>query len=466
MIGYILKIIIFFNYFVLFYFIILNGTYLLMTILSFFAIRRYMNESRLVKHQRLFHSSFYKPITVVAPAYNEESTIVESVKSMLQLNYPEFEIIVVNDGSSDRTLEILKEGYKLRRSFLPYQKLIPCKNIMGIYASEDYPNLVVVDKINGGKADALNAGINVAKYPLVSTIDSDSLLEPDAMLRLVRPFLDDKKTIAVGGIVRIANECKIEVGKVVEVNLSAKWLPKFQIVEYLRSFLFGRVGLGTLNSLLIISGAFGLFKKETIVEYGGYLHGTVGEDMELIVRMHRHAREKNKPYRITLVPEPVCWTEVPETLKALERQRNRWHRGLADSLWIHKKMLLNPLYGIVGLFAMPFYFFFEMLGPIVELLGYIVVPASLYFHVISVRFAVLFFFVAFVFGVVLSLSSLVLEELSFRRYPKYSHVLKLFVFAVFENFGYRQLHIWWRFKGIIDFLRGSKKWGKMERKGF
>jgi cellulose synthase/poly-beta-1,6-N-acetylglucosamine synthase-like glycosyltransferase len=464
--GFILKIIFFFNYYVLFYFITLNGIYFLMTILSFFTIRRYMNEYRMIKHRRVFHSSFYNPITVIAPAYNEESAIVESVKSMLQLNYPEFEIIVVNDGSSDRTLEILKEGYKLRKSLLPYQKLIPCKDIKGIYASKDYPNLVVVDKINGGKADALNAGINVAKYPLVSSIDSDSLLEPDAMLKLVRPFLDDKKTIAVGGIVRIANNCKIVAGKMVEVKLSTKWLPKFQIVEYLRAFLFGRVGLDALNSLLIISGAFGLFKKAAIVENGGYLIDSVGEDMELIIRMHRHMREKNKPYRVTFVPEPVCWTEVPETLKVLGRQRNRWHRGLIDSLWIHKKMLLNPRYGIVGLFAMPFFFFFEMLGPIVELLGYIVVPLSLYFHVINVQFAVLFFFVAFVFGIVLSLSSLVLEELSFRRYPKYSQVLQLFVCAVLENFGYRQLHAWWRFKGIIDFFKGSKQWGKMEKKGF
>ena len=224
--------------------------------------------------------------------------------------------------------------------------------------------------------------------------------------------------------------------------------------------------MDALNSLLIISGAFGLFKKAAIVENGGYLIDSVGEDMELIIRMHRHMREKNKPYRVTFVPEPVCWTEVPETLKVLGRQRNRWHRGLIDSLWIHKKMLLNPRYGIVGLFAMPFFFFFEMLGPIVELLGYIVVPLSLYFHVINVQFAVLFFFVAFVFGIVLSLSSLVLEELSFRRYPKYSQVLQLFVFAVLENFGYRQLHAWWRFKGIIDFFKGSKQWGKMEKKGF
>ena len=461
----IIKIVLSYNYFVLFYFVILNGTYIFITILSFFAIRKYIKEYHLIKHKRLFQSSFYKPISIIAPAYNEESSILESTKSLLQLHYPEFEIIVVNDGSTDKTLEILKTGYKLKKSFRPYQKLIPCKDIKEIYISEEYPNLVVVDKINGRKADALNAGINVSKFPLFSAIDSDSLLEPDVMLKLVRPFLDNPKTIAVGGIVRIANGCKIRAGEVIEINLSRKWLPNFQIVEYLRAFLFGRVGWDVLNGLLVISGAFGLFKKQVIIEAGGYKHDTVGEDMELIVRIHRLMREKNRPYRITFIAEPVCWTEVPESLKVLGRQRNRWQRGLIDSLLTHKKMLFNPRYGVVGLFAMPFFFFFEMLGPIVEFTGYIVFAFSWFFHIINIQFAILFLFVAIVLGIVLSLNSLVLEELSFRKYPKYSHILKLFVFSIIENFGYRQLHTWWRFKGIIDYIRGKKEWGKMERKG-
>ena len=424
-----------------------------------------MREFHLVKHKRLFQSHFF-PITIIAPAYNEESTIFESVKSLLQLEYPDFEIIIVNDGSTDRTFEILKKGYGLKKSFRPYQKLLTCTEIKGIYTSKKYPELVCIDKINGGKADALNAGINVAKYPFVSVIDSDSILEPDVMLKLIRPFMDDEKTIAVGGIIRVANGCKVVAGKVVEIGLSPRWLPNFQIVEYLRAFLFGRVGWDALNSLLIISGAFGLYKRKVLLEIGGYKQDTVGEDIELVVRMHRHMREKNEPYRITFIPEPVCWTEVPETLKVLGRQRNRWQRGLVDSLWTHKKMLLNPRYGIVGIFAMPFFFLFEMLGPVVELTGYVVFAISWYFHIINVQFAVLFLIVAIVLGVVLSLSALVVEELSFRKYPKYSHVFKLVVFSVFENFGFRQLNTFWRFRGIIDFLRGIKEWGKMEKKEF
>ena len=424
-----------------------------------------MREYHLVNNKLLFRSTFFKPISILAPAYNEEVTIVESVSSLLQLHYPEFEVIVINDGSNDKTMKKLKSNFNLEKSFRSFQNSVPCKKIIEIYKSKDHPNLVVVDKVNGGKADALNAGINISRYPLVSCIDSDSILESEVMLKLVRPFLDDVRTIAVGGIVRAVNGCKVRAGEVIEINLPKKMLPNFQIVEYFRSFLFGRVGWDVLNGLLVISGAFGLFKKDIVVESGGYRHDTIGEDMELVVRMHRIMRERNIPYRITFVAEPVCWTEVPESAKILGRQRNRWQRGLIETLLFHKKMLLNPRYGVIGLFAMPFFFFFEMLGPIVEVTGYIVFFISWYLGIINVNFAILFLTVAIVLGVVLSLASLVLEELSFHKYPKYSHILKLFAYSIFENFGYRQLHSWWRFRGIIDFIRGKKQWGKMERKG-
>jgi len=457
--------VLYYNYFVLVYFIVLNSTYLLMTVLSFFSIRRYMREYHLVKHRRLFQSSFYKPISIVAPAFNEEATIVESVRSLLQLHYPEYEIIVVNDGSTDSTLDKLKLALNLKISLKPIQYVITCKKIKNVYISEDYANLVIVDKENGRKADALNAGINIARYPLVSVIDSDSVLEPDVMLKLVRPFLDDARTIAVGGIVRVVNGCTVRAGEVTEIRLSKKILPNIQIIEYLRSFLFGRVGWDILNSLLVISGAFGLFRKDVVIESGGYRHDTVGEDMELVVRMHRFMRERRLPYRVTFVAEPVCWTEVPESLKILSRQRNRWQRGLIESLLIHKKMLFNPAFGVVGMLGMPFFFFFEMFGPVVEFTGYVVFGFSWYFGVINLQFAVLFLTVAVIFGIVLSLGSLVLEELSFRKYPKISHIFILFIISIMENFGYRQIHSWWRLKGTLDFLRGKKQWGKMERKG-
>ncbi|MFC1513687.1 glycosyltransferase [candidate division KSB1 bacterium] len=462
---YFFKLLFYYNYFVLGYFVVLNSIYLFMTFLSFISIRKYMREYYLIKHKRLFQSTFYKPISIIAPAYNEEATIVASITSLLQLRYPEFEVIVVNDGSSDNTLEILKSSFGLEISLRPVHYYIKCEKILGVYRSKDYANLVVVNKVNGRKADALNAGINISKYPLISVIDADSVLEPDVMLKMIRPFLDDIRTVAVGGIVRVVNGCTVRSGEVTEINLTRRLLPNFQIVEYLRSFLFGRVGWDVFNSLLVISGAFGLFRKDVVIQSGGYLHETVGEDMELVVRIHRTMREKKIPYKVTFVAEPVCWTEVPESVKILGRQRNRWQRGLIDSLLLHKKMLLNPKYGVVGMFAMPFFFLFEMLGPLVEFTGFVLFFFSWYFGIVNVQFAILFLLVAVIFGVVLSLASLVLEELSFRKYPKVSHILILFLFGILENFGYRQLHSWWRFKGIIDYFRGKKQWGKMERKG-
>lgn len=455
-----------FNQFMLFYFLVVNGVYILLTGLSFFAIRRYLQEHLLSRSSlRVFQSSFYKPVSILAPAYNEQNTIADNVRSLMQLHYPEFEIIIINDGSKDDTLGVLRREYRLRPSRRPFETQIPCRTIRGVYVSDDYPRLVVVDKENGGKADALNAGINVARYPLVSSIDADSLLEHDVMLKLVRPFLDSSRTIAVGGIVRVANGCTIRGGEVVEIGLSGKWLPNFQIVEYLRSFLFGRVGWDVLNGLLIISGAFGVFRKDAVIGCGGYRHDTVGEDMELVVRLHRTMRERKEPYRITFVPEPVCWTEVPESMQMLSRQRNRWQRGLIETLLSHRGMIFNPRYGVVGCLVLPFYLFFEMLAPAVELAGYIVFAFSWGFGIINTGFAILFLAAAVLLGIVLSLSALVLEELSFRKYPRIRHIFKLFLFAVLENFGYRQIHSLWRMQGTWAFLRGEKKWGAMDRVG-
>ena len=455
-----------YNWLVLLYFLGINGVYISLNLLSFFVIKRYLGERKTTELGKVFQSTFFKPISVITPAYNEEGTIAESVKSLLQLQYPQHEVVVVNDGSKDNTLSVLVERYKMVEAPITYPTQIDCSRIKQVYVSPQYTNLVLVDKENGGKGDALNAGINIARYPLVCSIDADSLLESKALLKVVRPFLENPNTVAVGGIVRIANGCEVRSGQVIEVGMPKNSLARFQIVEYLRAFLFGRIGWDALNSMLIVSGAFGLFSKAAVVECGGYRNDTVGEDMELVVRLHRIMREKKRNYRITFIPDPVCWTEVPEKLKILSRQRNRWQRGLIDSMFLNIKMLFNPKYGTIGLLAMPFFFFFEMLGPMVEFTGYIVFFASWYFNIVSFTFAILFLAVAIVLGIVLSVGSLVLEELSFRRYPRISHLVMFFAYAVLENFGYRQLNTWWRFKGCFDHVLGKKGWGKMERKGF
>lgn len=451
---------------VLVYFLVLNGTYIAMNFVSFVSVRSYVSEMQAVRYEEIFQSSFYQPISVLSPAYNEEATVVSAVQSLLQLKYPEFEVVVINDGSKDKTLELLIEAYKLKKIPRTYAKKIDFKPIRGIYSSKDFPELIVIDKENGGKADALNAGITVSKYPLFCTLDADSLLERDCLLKVSRPFIENPDVIAVGGIVRIANGCDIQHGEVMHIGVAKSGLVRFQIIEYLRAFLFGRVGWATINALLVISGAFGLYKKKTVLEAGGYDTHNVGEDMELVVRLHRHMRYTRQKYRIVFVPDPVCWTEAPEDFKTLGKQRSRWQQGLKEALMNSKQMLLNPRYGAVGLLAMPFFFFMEMLGPVIEFTGYFVFLASWYFGLVSPFYALMFLGAAILLGVVLSTGSLVLEEMTFRRYPRLRDVLILFAYSILENFGYRQLHAWWRMKGLINSLTGKHSWGEMERKGF
>ena len=465
--GILMSIMLVLNVAILGYFIAINGVYSVLLLISYFSILKYQRRIQHEQWRRVIQSPLTIPVSVIAPAYNEEFTIVESVKSLLMLEYAEFEVIVVNDGSNDKTLEKLKIAFNLQLIPADIEARVPAKPILGIYRSPDNRSLVVVDKTNGGKADALNAGINVSRYPVICAIDADSLIEGNALLRVTKPFQERfSKVVAVGGIVRVANGCNIEAGRVVKVGLPHGWLPMIQTVEYLRAFLFGRSGWSALHSLLIISGAFGVFRKDVVIAIGGYRHDTVGEDMELVVRMPRYLREHQRKYEMHFLADPVCWTEVPESLKTLGRQRNRWQRGLIDSLRIHRKMMLNPRYGLIGMVAFPYFVFFEMLAPIVEMSGYIIIPLSFALGIVNFPFFALFLTVAILIGVILSTGSVVLEELSFRRYPKTSDLLRLVVFGFLENFGYRQLTSWWRLKGFWDYFRGNTAWGKMERKGF
>ena len=449
------------------YFAVINGFYFILLMLSYFSLLKYRRRTEHEQWRRVVQSPLTVGVSVLAPAYNEESTIEESVKSLLTLEYADYEVVVVNDGSTDGTLEQLKRVFGLHQIPMDTDMRLPCQEIIEIYRSPDNPRLVVANKLNGGKADALNAGINVSSHPLICVIDADSLIEGEALLRATRPFLEKPETtVAVGGSVRVANGCDIVAGRIVRVGLANGVLPLIQTVEYLRTFLFGRLGWSTINCLLIISGAFGVFRKDIAIAAGGYRDGAVGEDMELVVRMHRHLREQQKPYRIYFLPDPVCWTEVPESMAALGGQRNRWQRGLIESLLLHRKMLFNPRYGAIGLFAVPYFFLFEMLAPLIELLGLFVVSASYATGLLDIEFFVLFLAVAILLGAVLTTGTLVLEELTFRRYSETRELLKLIAAAFAENLGYRQLTMWWRIKGWWDYLKGDREWGRMDRKGF
>lgn len=454
-----------FSILVVIYFVVINSVYLVLIGISFYHIRRQLKEKDVYRLEGLFSSNLYSPISIIAPAFNEEATIVASVKSLLQLRYPNYEVIVVNDGSKDRTIQVLINEFKLKRVKRYVPLILDHKPIKAIYKSTIYPDLVVVDKENGRKADALNAGINVCRNDLFCAIDADCVLEPEVLQNMLKTFIEDDTTIAVGGIVRVANDCVIEGNEIKEIRFPKNFLPRIQVVEYLRAFLFGRVGWDYLDSLLIISGAFGIFDRNAVLKVGGYLHDTVGEDMELVVRLHKYHRENKIPYRVRFLPEPVCWTEVPEDYKVLSRQRNRWQRGLADTLYRHKEMLFNPKYGRLGLFAVPFFFVFELLAPVVELLGWLVFIVSLLFGLINWPFALVFLSAAVLFGMILSISSILCEEFTYRRYPKLKDIMLMILFAFVENFGFRQVHMWWRLKGIVDFLKGNKSWGEMTRKG-
>jgi len=462
---FLISVLYFYNYLVVFYFIAINIIYILLNFLSFFEIRKYVRENRVVNTGIVFRSNFYIPVSVLMPAYNESRNIVDSVKSMLQLHYPEFEIIVINDGSKDDTAERLKAAYKMTEvSFEPSNSL-PCKNVRGIYVSKTHRNLIMIDKQNGGKADALNAGVNYSRYPLFCALDADSVLDNESILKISRAFIEEPDIIAAGGIIRVINGCRIEAGEVVSIDLPASALAKFQIIEYLRGFLFGRTGWSAINSMLIISGAFGIFKKKEIVEAGGYRSDTVGEDMELVVRLYNKYRPEKK-MKIKFIPDPVCYTEVPEALGVLSRQRNRWQRGLIDSLLLNMNMLFNPRYGSVGLIAMPFFVFFEMLGPVIEFSGYIVFLVSLWLGIVNYKFVLLFMMASISLGIILSVSSILLEELTFKKYSSVSQASWLFLYSVLENFGYKQLNTYFRFRGTIDYILGNKHWGEMTRLGF
>jgi cellulose synthase/poly-beta-1,6-N-acetylglucosamine synthase-like glycosyltransferase len=408
------------------------------------------------------------PIALLAPAYNEAPTVVESVRSLLSIRYPDFEIVVINDGSTDATLQILIDTFSLELTHSrDYELVVEHHPIRGLYATSLHPRLLVIDKENGGKADALNAGINLATAPIVCSMDADSLLEPDSLLRAVQPFLEDpQRVIAVGGTIRVANGCTISDGRIVKIGAPRNLLALMQTVEYLRAFLMARLAWSQIGALTIISGAFGLFRRAAVLEIGGYAHGTVGEDMELVVRLHRHFRDAKKPYRIAFVPEPVCWTEAPESLSALARQRARWHRGALETFDRHRRMAFNPKYGAVGMVGFGWIVLSDVIGPPTEMLGYLLIPTWWWFGVLSTDYLLAFVAVTFAFGVALSVGALALEESELHRFPRARDLVVLTGAAILENFGYRQLNQLWRLRGTVDWLRGSRSWGEMTRKGF
>jgi cellulose synthase/poly-beta-1,6-N-acetylglucosamine synthase-like glycosyltransferase len=450
-----------FQIIIILYFLILNSAYTVFTILALFDIRNYAARASYHKILNRLTGSYYRPLSILVPAYNEEKTIIANIKNLLALDYPEFEVILVNDGSTDSTLERLKEAFRLVTVERPLRLTVRHKPIRRIFTSIDYPNLIVIDKERGGKADALNAGINVSSYPIFCSIDADSLPERGALLRASRLFVEDKRVIATGGIVRVLNGSKVENGVVTEVRAPRKAIECFQAVEYVRAFFTGRTAWSHMGSLMIISGTFGLFRKDMAQAIGGYRE-TVGEDMDLVVRLHRHCRKEGIPYRIIFVPDPICFTQVPSDLKSLLKQRNRWHRGLIDSLCFSRGMFLNPLYGAIGTTGFLYFGLVEGLGPIVEFLGYAGFILFFIFGFLSKEFALLFFVIAILWSMWINVGSVLLDDILYKRYRSLKDLLKLCLFGFLEMLGYRQLITVERMIATFTFWR--KDWGKPERR--
>ncbi|AZZ36849.1 glycosyl transferase [Bdellovibrio sp. qaytius] len=453
--------------FSIYYFFTVNTIYFILLVLAILSIKKQLRTRQLIESMKERFSVFAPSISVLAPAYNEEATISESIKSFMMLDYPKYEVIVINDGSKDQTLAKLKETFMLEPEEMFYDDLLSKTKIRGTYRSKLHPNLIVIDKENGGKADALNMGIGFSQMDVFCAVDSDSVLESDALLRIVVPFIEDpKRTIASGGTIRIANGSTIKHGRVIDAQLPEKYLPLMQVIEYTRAFLCGRIGWNVFNATLVVSGAFGLFSRDAVKKIGGYLEGSIGEDMELVVRIHRYYRLLKEPYRVVFVPDPVCWTEAPETVSVLQRQRNRWQRGLADTLMKNKDMFFNPKFGFLGFFAIPYYIFVELLGPVVEVFSYVALIVGFTFQFLDQETFMLFFIAGVLYGVIMSIASVILGEVYFSKYPKVTQFLSLIGISFIEAFGYRQMNMWWRIQGLIDYWQGKKAWGQMQRSGF
>ncbi|HEV2618144.1 MAG TPA: glycosyltransferase family 2 protein [Candidatus Acidoferrales bacterium] len=444
-----------------------NLSYAVLLIVALLSSRAHHQHLASLRLERIKASPLTPPITLIAPAHNEEASIIPSVRSLLRIDYPELEVVVVNDGSEDRTLARLREEFDLQAARLLYISELATAPVRGVYRSAVEPRLIVVDKNAGGsKADAVNAGLNAATSPYTCVVDSDSMLEPDALLRIMVKILEDPKhVVAAGGIVRVLNGCDLANGRIRRVRLPRNPMVIFQVIEYLRAFLIGREGWASGNMLTIISGAFGLFRRDVIMSVGGYRASSIGEDFDLVARIHRKMLDEKKEYRITFVPDPVCWTEVPPTAKALGRQRARWQKGLMDVLWSNRDMLFRRRYGRMGAIALPYLWIFEFLAPVLEILGIVTIILAATVGALSRGFFIEFVIYGYLFAAMISVGAVLQEELTYRRYNDWRDVAWLVLCCFLEQFPYRQMHLIWRLQGMWQYARGDVVWRSIERVG-
>lgn len=455
----------FFQTLILIYMFIVIGVYVIMLIFSLIELYRGRNISRESVDEELQDVDYVYPLSILVPAYNESINIINTVQSLLSSRYPEYEIIIINDGSKDDTLEVAITHFKMKKVHRVIQTTLPSKDVRGVYQSTIDPRILMIDKENGGKADSLNSGINLSKYPYFCSIDGDCILGETSLVQVMEAFVKDPNVIAAGGNVKIANGSDIQMGTLMHYGMSDKPLVMMQVIEYFRAFLMGRITFSRFNMVFIISGAFSIFSKKEVVEVGGYLRDTIGEDMELVVRLHRLIRKKQKSKKIKFLPYPVCWTEAPETYQQLKRQRSRWHQGLMESLWRNKQIFANPKYGKLGFIAFPYFLFIECLGPIIEFAGYLYVIFAFFTGGVYLEFALLLLLLFVINGALFSMVSVIMESWLMKRYISVKDIWRLFVLAITEIFWYKPCTLWFRLLGLWNYARGKSSWGEMVRKG-
>ncbi|MCK8059601.1 MULTISPECIES: glycosyltransferase family 2 protein [unclassified Fusibacter] len=406
------------------------------------------------------------PISVLVPAYNEEVTIADCILSLITLDYPEYEVVIIDDGSKDGTVDHLIESFNLEQTARPVRKLLGTKPYHEIYTRNINGVMVtLVKKENGGKADALNMGVNISRYPYVVALDADSmLLKKDSLKKISMPIMEDERTVAVGGNINIANSVVIEDGEVVKTFLPKNFAVLMQMVEYARIFITTRVWFNQFNGNLIISGAFGLFRKDVVVSVGGYKSQSIGEDMLMVVDIHAFFRRNRKEYKISYVPDAICWSQVPEKWKDLATQRKRWHIGLMQSIFQHFYMFLNPTFGWIGMFSFVYYFFYETISCVIELVGLIMIITSFSLGLINVQFFATFLLVYVLFSSVISVSSILLSYYLLEDRYNLKRLLAYILLSLIEAVGYRQFSTIQRLIAMLGYKKYSKSWGRIERK--
>ena len=455
-----------FSTFLFIYLILIQGMYTVLTFLGWRAVNRYVALRPLRDYKYVGRSPLSLPVSILVPGYNEERGIVESIESLLSSQFNQLEVVVINDGSTDGTKQRVIEAFDMVKVSRVPRSGLPTAEVRETWVSRRDERVLLIDKENGGKADSLNAGINYASYPLICSIDADTILDQEALARLVWEFQSSPDTVATGGIVRIINGSVLRDGLLVNVRTPPRMLANIQIVEYLRAFLGGRIGWSEIRALVIISGAFGLFRRDAVVAAGGYDPTCVGEDAELVLRLYRTRADAGLPCRVSFFPDPICWTEAPADLRALGRQRDRWQRGLGQMLWRHRTMTFNPKYGRVAMLGLPAFWLFELLGPIIEAVALVMIPIGFLAGYVTWPVFLLMFTLALLYGFFLSLVAILIEERAFRRYPSWTDLRRLTLAVLIENIGYRQWLAFVRARAVFRRPSGKHVWGEQNRVGF